>query len=127
LAVVMSSEFDDFERHLEEMEDDFEDFETDLEDLNAELEGEMPLVRALEFTNVRVRTAVLSKNEMVALLCLKTADEGGAICRVDPRESAPAVQIYDDPGVAEESFSEFLRTSVGRGWRLVYEGLPLNG
>ena len=53
-----------------------------------------------------MRTAVLSKNNMVALLCVKTANEGGAICRVDPRETNPSVQIYDDPEKAIEWFNE---------------------
>ena len=44
---------------------------------------------------VQVRTAVLSKNNMVALLCVKTANEGGAICRVDPREVLPALSRRD--------------------------------
>ncbi len=74
-----------------------------------------------------MRTAILSKNNMVALLCVKTADEGGAICRVDPREINPAVQIYDDPDKALKSFSMSLQTSRQNGWQIVYEGLPLQG
>jgi hypothetical protein len=123
----MNSEFDDFEQHLEEIEDELEEFDSEFEELSAELEAELPLVQALEFTDVKVRTAVLSKNEMIALLCLKTADQGGAICRVDPRENSPAVQIYDDPDKAEEWFSKSLRTSLANGWNVVYDGLPLRG
>ncbi len=123
----MSSDFDEFDQHLEEIEDELEDFELEFEELSAELESELPLVQALEFTDVKVRTAVLSKNEMIALLCLKTAEQGGAICRVDPRENSPAVQIYDDPGKAEEWFSKSLRSSLKNGWNVVYDGLPLKG
>lgn len=123
----MSSEFEEFERHLEGLEEEMEDFDAEFEDLNAELEGELPVIQSIELTDIRVRTAVLSKNEMIALLCLKTASQGGVICRVDPREPAPAVQPYDDPGEAEHKFSEFLRTSLGNGWRIVYDGLPLKG
>lgn len=64
----------------------FEDFDFDEFDEFDEFEDD-----------VFVRTAVLSKNNMIALLCVKTANEGGAICRVDPREAQPAVQLYDDP------------------------------
>ena len=39
-----------------------------------------------DLDNVLVRTAVLQKNNMVALLCIKSATAGAAICRVDPRE-----------------------------------------
>ncbi|MBK8151209.1 MAG: hypothetical protein IPK58_24135 [Acidobacteria bacterium] len=72
-----------------------------------------------------MRTAILSKNDMIALLCVKTADQGGAICRVDPREPTPSVQLYDDPAKALEWFHKSLRTSRRNGWQLVYDGLPL--
>ena len=74
-----------------------------------------------------MRTAVLQKNNMVALLCIKGADEGAAICRVDPREEHPSVQIYDDPAKAIEWFTKSLRTSMQNGWNVVYDGLPLQG
>ena len=77
-------EFEDFNGSL----DDFDEF--DEQELNA----------------VNVRTAILSKNNMVALLCVKTATQGGAICRVDPREANPSVQIYDDPAKALEWFHQ---------------------
>ncbi|HEY8562062.1 MAG TPA: hypothetical protein VIL74_16940 [Pyrinomonadaceae bacterium] len=94
----------------------FEDFDSDFEEF-----GE------LEDDDVFVRTAVLSKNNMIALLCVKTANEGGAICRVDPREAQPAVQLYDDPEKAIEWFNKSLRTSRQNGWQVVYDGLPLQG
>src|SRR4051812_6382462 len=97
-------EFEDFNSDL--TEEDFEDFDDD------------------DFEEVSVRTAILSKNNMLALLCVKTATEGGAICRVDPRESRPAVQIYDDPQKAIEWFTKSLRTSKANGWQVVYDGLP---
>lgn len=80
-----------------------------------------------ELDEVEVRTAVLQKNDMVALLCIKTASAGAAICRVDPREDRPAVQIYDDAGAAVEWFTRSLRTSRRNGWNVVYDGLPLQG
>ncbi len=105
----MSNEFDhkpdfDFDEELA----DFDEFDDDLE-------------------NVLVRTAVLQKNNMVALLCIKSASEGAAICRVDPREEHPAVQLYDDPTAALEWFTKSLRTSRRNGWNLIYDGLPLQG
>ena len=80
-----------------------------------------------EFEEINIRTAVLSKNNMIALLCIKTAAEGAAICRVDPRENVPSVQIYDDPQKAVEWFTKSLRTSKLNGWQIVYDGLPLQG
>lgn len=110
----MSNEFDpktEFDFEDEDFSDElaeFEDFDVDLDD-------------------VLVRTAVLQKNNMVALLCIKSAAAGAAICRVDPREAHPAVQIYDDPTAALEWYTKSLRTSRSNGWQIVYDGLPLQG
>jgi hypothetical protein len=108
----MSNEFDlgpdfDFEEEFGDEIEDFENFD-DLDD-------------------TRIRTAVLKKDNMVALLCIKTASEGAAICRVDPREDRPSVQVYDDAEAAVKWFSRSLRTSKQNGWQLVYDGLPLQG
>jgi len=100
-------EFEDFDSQL--TEEDFEDFDEN------------------ELEEVSVRTAILSKNNMLALLCVKTATEGGAICRVDPREARPSVQIYDDPEKAIQWFLKSLRTSKANGWQVVYDGLPMQG
>ncbi len=107
----------EFEFDPEDLE--FEDFNDELEDFEDFDEREP--------NNVEMRTAVLSKNNMVALLCIKTANAGGAICRVDPRESNPSVQIYDDPAKALEWFTKSLQTSKKNGWQIVYNGLPLQG
>jgi hypothetical protein len=77
--------------------------------------------------NVEIRTVVMQKNEMIALLCIKTAPIGAAICRVDPRERHPAIQIYDDATAAVEWFTKSLRTSRVNGWNIVHDGLPLQG
>lgn len=118
---------EDFELEPEETEDAWDAFESDFGDVAPDMELELPLIESLELADIKARTAVLSKNDMVALLCLKTADKGGAICRVDPRESNPAVQIYDDPDKAAEWFAKSLRTSRKNGWQIVYDGLPLEG
>ena len=80
-----------------------------------------------ELGNIEMRTAVMQKNDMIALLCIKTASAGAAICRVDPREDRPAVQIYDDANAAVEWFTKSLRTSRRNGWNVIYDGLPLQG
>ena len=102
---------DDFD-----FDDEFADDLADFEDFSENSEED-----------VLVRTAVLQKNNMVALLCIKSATAGAAICRVDPREANPAVQIYDDPTAALEWFTRSLRTSRKNGWTIVYDGLPLQG
>jgi hypothetical protein len=107
---------------------DFEPEDLEFEDFNSELtEEDFEDFDETELEEVSVRTAILSKNNMLALLCVKTATEGGAICRVDPRESRPAVQIYDDPQKAIEWFTKSLRTSKANGWLVVYDGLPMQG
>ena len=98
-------------------------------DLDEDFDEELAQFDEFEdtFENVAVRTAVMQKNDMIALLCIKTATAGAAICRVDPREDYPAVQIYDDAKAALEWFSKSLRTSRGNGWKVIYDGLPLRG
>ncbi|HEV7644938.1 MAG TPA: hypothetical protein VGO50_13420 [Pyrinomonadaceae bacterium] len=103
---------------------DFEEFE-DLDDPFADF-GE-PSEDTDEYFVTEIRTAVLKKKDLVALLCLKTANRGGAICRVDPREAQPSVQLYDDPEKAVEWYNKSLNTSKENGWQVVYDGLPLRG
>ena len=111
----MTEDFDHIDDDFD-IEGEFGDF-AELEHFN---EGE-------ELDAISVRTAVLQKDNMVALLCIRTANTGAAICRVDPRESRPAVQVYDDAALALEWFTKSLRTSRKNGWNLVYDGLPLQG
>ena len=109
----MSSEFDPNTEF--EFEENFSDELEDFDEFDIVNEG------------VSVRTAILQKERMVALLCIKSGAEGAAICRVDPREKLPAVQIYDDPSAALHWFSRSLRTSKVNGWNVIYDGLPLHG
>jgi len=111
---------DNFETDLD---DDFEAFDSEDEEFDEEFEPGMEI----EITNVRRRIAVLSKREMIAILGVQTFDQGGTICRVDPREERPAVQLYDDPAEALDWFKRSLRTSKKNGWQVVYDGLPLHG
>lgn len=106
------------------------DNEFDFEEEDLGFEENLEFEAGLDFEDfqpVEVRTVILSKNNMIGLLCMKTSDEGGAICRVDPRESAPSVQIYNDAEAAHEWFAKSLRTTRKNGWRIVYDGLPLVG
>ena len=98
-----------------DFDDEFDEELAEFDEFDDELDG------------VAVRTAIMQKDNMIALLCIKTATDGAAICRVDPREDHPAVQIYDDAGAAVEWFTKSLRTSRLNGWNIVYDGLPLQG
>ena len=113
----MNDDFDykpdfDFE---DELENEFDEELIDLED-EIDADGE-----------VLLRTAILQKNNMTALLCIKSATAGAAISRVDPRETFPAVQLYEDRDAAMLWFTRSLRTSRKNGWDVVYDGLPLQG
>ncbi len=125
--IFMNSEFDDFDQEMDDLDQQLESFEDDFEDFDEDVINIDGQIEHIEFTQVEVRTAVLSKDDMFALLCLKTADQGGAICRVDPREANPAVQLYDDAEKALDWYTKSLQTSKKNGWRVVYDGLPLNG
>jgi hypothetical protein len=98
------------------------DFEDDFADELADFDDSIE-----EDESVTLRTAVLQKNHMVALLCIKSASVGAAICRVDPRETLPAVQLYDDRDAAVQWFNRSLSSSKKNGWNIVYDGLPLQG
>ena len=109
----MSNEFEfmpdfDFDDDFGEEIEDIEDFDDDDDD-------------------AVTRTAVLKKNGMVALLCVKTAIDGSTVCRVDPREDKPSMQFYDDSVAAMHWFARSLKTSKKNGWQVVYDGLPLRG
>lgn len=109
------------------MKDDF-DFESEL-DNPVDFDDELAAFEDFDIENddVKLRTAILQKKNMVALLCIKSASIGAAICRVDPREHLPSVQLYDDPSAAHHWFSRSLKTSKSNGWNVVYDGLPLQG
>ncbi|HEV3468279.1 MAG TPA: hypothetical protein VG148_03085 [Pyrinomonadaceae bacterium] len=74
-----------------------------------------------------VRTAVLTKNGMFALLSLRAGEAGGQIMRVDPREAMPAVQRYETEREAAKWFARSLATSRRNGWEVIYDGALLAG
>src|SRR4051812_45409632 len=96
-------------------EDEPEEFEGDYEEGDEDDE------------DAEVRTVVLAKNDMLALLSLKKSDEAGVIVRVDPRQPAPAAQRYDDAAVAVKWFNRSLATSRKNGWEVVFDGQPFFG
>jgi hypothetical protein len=74
-----------------------------------------------------VRTAVLSKNDMLALLSLKAAPDGGQLVRYDPRQSLPSLRRYETEEEARRWYARSLATSRKNGWSVVYDGAPLIG
>jgi hypothetical protein len=94
-------------------EDEADDFEDD---------GELD-----DDEDAEVRTVVLAKDGMLALLSLKKSDEAGVIVRVDPRQPAPAAHHYDDADAAVKWFNRSLATSKKNGWQVIFDGQPLFG
>jgi len=80
-----------------------------------------------EDDSAEVRTALLSKRDMLALLSVKTGEAGGLLVRVDPRQSAPAAQTYETADTALHWFRRSLSTSRRNGWEIIYDGPPLFG
>lgn len=74
-----------------------------------------------------VRTAVLTKSDMLAILSLKTNDAGGQIVRFDPREPLPTMQRYESESDARKWYGRSIATSRRNGWTIVYDGEPLIG
>lgn len=99
----------------------FDDEEDDFEEVDGEDEFDE------DDDSLVVRTALLSKNEMIAMLSLKATDSGGQIVRFDPRESLPTLQRYDSEDEALRWFRRSLATSRKNGWAVVYDGEPLVG
>lgn len=114
------SEFNDFFDDMIDVDDEAETDATQYLDGDDEDDDE-------EDDSSVVRTAVLAKNGMIALLSLKAGEEGGQIVRLDPRENLPAVQRYDSEREAVRWFGRSLATSRRNGWTVVYDGAPLAG
>ncbi|HEX8709401.1 MAG TPA: hypothetical protein VF723_14245 [Pyrinomonadaceae bacterium] len=77
--------------------------------------------------DAEVRTVLLAKNEMLALLGLKRTASASLIVRIDPRQPTPAAQAYDDADSAIEWFNRSLATSRKNGWEVIFDGPPLFG
>jgi hypothetical protein len=74
-----------------------------------------------------VRTALLQKNDMLALLSLKAAPDGGQLVRYDPRQPMPSLRRYESEEEARRWYARSLATSRKNGWSVVYDGAPLIG
>ena len=74
-----------------------------------------------------VRTAVLRKDDMLALLSLKASADGGQIVRFDPRDRLPSMRSYESEEEALKWYARSLATSRRNGWAVVYDGTPLVG
>ncbi len=116
--------FDDF------IDDDDEEMEIDDSDLlvGADEDEDEDEDEEDEYDDPsEVRTVVMSKNGMIALLSLKISPAGGQIVRLDPRRPLPSAQNYEDSDAAAHWFKRSLATSQKNGWIVAYDGEPLYG
>jgi hypothetical protein len=105
--------------------DDIISDEAELEDFDGDDEEEQD--EEDDDEDAEVRTVLLAKNEMLALLGLKKSAEAGIIVRVDPRQPMPSAQRYDDIDSAVEWFNRSLATSRKNGWEVIFDGRPSYG
>ncbi|MGA9996016.1 MAG: hypothetical protein WBP93_11415 [Pyrinomonadaceae bacterium] len=113
----MSDEKDFFDDWIDDEEsetDDFDIMNEDEEDEDDDLPSE-------------VRTVLMTKNDMLALLGLKTSTQRGLIVRIDPRQPLPSAKSYEDAAAATRWFNKSLHTSRKNGWGILYDGPPLFG
>lgn len=117
---------------------DYNDFFDDMIDVDEDADSEATefLEEAEDFDDEEeddedaatlVRTAVLRKNDMLALISLRAGEAGGQIVRFDPREQMPSIQRYESETEALKWFARSLSTSRKNGWAVVYDGEPLVG
>lgn len=82
---------------------------------------------AKEVYGIRRRVVLLIKDAGVAIITLTHAPRESVIACRDPRCSAPSVRSFTDPQYACSVFLRTVRSSEGRGWRVFYDGPPLEG
>jgi hypothetical protein len=75
---------------------------------------------------MELRTVVMAKEDMLALIGMVKTDEESSITTIDPRREQPLVKTYE-PWLVSDEFRKVLRLSLRNGWRIVYDGEPLWG
>ena len=118
-------DYNDFFDEMIDVDDEAEVEEEELLEDEDEYEGEDD--EDDDDGSAVVRTAVLQKNDMLALLSLKASPDGGQIVRFDPRQRLPSMQRYESEEEASKWFARSLATSRRNGWSVVYDGAPLAG
>jgi hypothetical protein len=121
-------DYNDFFDEMIDVDDEpAPDEEEEFLDEDDEFDGDDDDEEEIEDDSTVVRTAVLRKNDMLALLSLKATPDGGQIVRLDPRQRLPSMLRYETEEEALSWFSRSLATSRKNGWAVVYDGEPLLG
>lgn len=85
------------------------------------------LSNAKEVYDNRRRVVLLVKDSLMAILTLTHASRESTISCCDPRCSVPSVRSFTDPRYARSIFLRTVRSGVRHGWRIFYDGPPLEG
>ena len=80
-----------------------------------------------ETDGIRRRVVLLVKDVGIAIITLTHAPRESVIACRDPRCSVPSVRSFTDPQYARSIFLRTVRSGERRGWRVVYDGPPLEG
>jgi hypothetical protein len=120
-------DYNDFFDEMIDVDDEAEVEGEEFLDEDGEYEGDEDEEEEDDDLAAVVRTAVLRKNDLLALLSLKATPEGGQIVRYDPRQRLPSMQRYETEEEALKWFARSLATSRKNGWAVVYDGAPLVG
>ena len=79
---------------------------------------------------------ILTKNGLVSFLGLVRAEMVDsdsktrsitAVVKLDPRENQPLLKEFDTRSEAIRNYEEAIKTSLERGWSIVYRGTPMFG
>lgn len=81
----------------------------------------------LELSEPFIRTAIMSKRELLGVIGLAVSDEFSQVGRFDPRTGEPRTSRWEDSREARRGFRNMLRSSRTNGWEIIYDGPPLIG
>jgi len=70
---------------------------------------------------------LLVKEAGIAIITLTHAPRESLIASRDPRCSAPSIRSFTDPQFARSIFLHTVHSSERHGWRIIYDGPPLEG
>lgn len=82
---------------------------------------------ANESGGIRRRAVLLVKDAGVAIITLTHTPRESIIASRDPRCSAPSIRSFTDSQYARSIFLRTVRSSERHGWRVFYDGPPLEG
>lgn len=80
-----------------------------------------------EFFELNLRTAIMVKDDLLGVIGLAVSPQFSQVGRYDPRTGEPHTSRWDDHHKARRGFKNMLRSSVGNGWEIIYDGQPLFG